>query len=74
MCKLSVGLGYTFLCPAWAIGTLLMKHRTRPSEHTAKAKLVSKRDKECTGCFVEIVGVHDITIKIMKRGNSENPK
>jgi len=51
-----------------------VKYKARPPEHTAKEKLVSIRHKEYTSHFGEIMSVHYITIKVVKRGNSENPK
>lgn len=52
----------------------IMKQEARPPTHTAKAELVGTRDKEYGGYFGKIMSVHYITIKVMKRGNSENPK
>lgn len=74
MCTLSAGLGNTFLCPAWGISTWIMKHKAWPSEHTAKTKLLSIRDKKYTGYSGDVMSVRYITIKVMKRGNSEDSK
>lgn len=70
---IEAGVGNTFPCPAWGISTRIMKQEARPPEHTAKAKLVGTRDKKYTGYFGKIMSVHYITIKVMKRGKSENP-
>lgn len=47
---------------------------TDHEEHTAKAELVGTRDKEHSGYLGKIMSVHYTTIKVMRRGNSENSK
>lgn len=49
-------------------------HYTDHEEHTAKAELVGTRDKEHSGYLGKIMSVHYTTIKVMRRGNSENSK
>lgn len=50
-----------------------MKQEAQPPEPT-EVELVGTRDKEYSGYFGKTMSVHYITIKVMKRGNSEKPK